>query len=47
VQYWKYGGYLVLQTESGVAVLFDGDVQEFPTEREAQEFIDELKEDGN
>lgn len=47
MQYWKYGGYLVLQTESGVAVLLDGDVQEFPTEREAQEFIDELKEGGN
>lgn len=47
MQYWKYGGYLILQTETGVAVLLDGDVQEFPTEREAQEFIDELKECGN
>ena len=49
MQYWKYGGYLVLQTETGVAVLLDGDVQEFPTEEEAQEFIDDIiggKENG-
>jgi hypothetical protein len=46
VQYWKYEGYLILQTESGVAVLLDGDVQEFPTEREVQEFIDEINIGG-